>query len=263
MAAASITTAGRSALQRRDLFTVLVRRQFWLRRKRSWLGQVWPVLSPFLLMALYIFVFKRVFRVPVERYPDYLLCGLLPWAFLTTTVTRSASSISTEVDMLRKAPFPPELLPLSNVVASLIDFGLTLAIFVVALGVRGELPFATLPVLVVPLVAVSLLAMALSMLVALVDVYSHDLRRVLGNALTVWFFLVPIVYRPHMAPSSISFLRSIDPMNLVVTQMRDVLYRGRLLHMVELGLMVALSAALFAGSLVVFRRLSTDLAKDV
>jgi ABC-type polysaccharide/polyol phosphate export permease len=52
-------------------------------------------------------------------------------------------------------------------------------------------------------------------------------------------------------------------MNLVVTQMRDVLYRGRVLHAVELGVMVALAAALFIGALAVFRRFSTDLAKDV
>jgi lipopolysaccharide transport system permease protein len=257
MAVAGLTT------QRRDLFTVLVRRQLWLRRKRSWLGQIWPVLSPFLLMALYVFVFKRVFRVPVARYPDYLLCGLLPWAFLTTTVTRASASVSGEVDMLRKAPFPPELLPLSNVVAYSIDFVITLAIFVAALAVRGELPLATLPLLVVPVVAVTLVCMALSMLVALVDVYSHDLRRIMGNLLTVWFFLVPIVYRPHMAPGSIAAIRSVDPMNLVVTQMRDVLYRGRVLHAVELGVMVALAAALFVGALAVFRRFSTDLAKDV
>jgi ABC-type polysaccharide/polyol phosphate export permease len=188
---------------------------------------------------------------------------MLPWAFLTTTVTRASSSISSEVDMLRKAPFPPELLPLSNVVANTIDFAVTLAIFVVALLVRGELPLPTLPVLVAPVVAVVLVTMALSMLVGLVDVYSHDLRRVLGNVLTVWFFLVPIVYRPHMAPESIAFIRSFDPMNLVVTQMRDVLYRGRLLHTAELGLMVTLSAAVFVGALLLFRRFATDLAKDV
>jgi lipopolysaccharide transport system permease protein len=253
----------RTLAQRRDLFTMLVRRQLWLRRKRSWLGQVWPVLSPFLLMALYIFVFKRVFRVPVERYPDFLLCGLLPWAFLTASVTRASSSLSTEIDMLRKAPFPSEMLPLSTVAANTIDFAITLVVFAVFLLVRGELPLATLPVLVAPVAAVLLLTMAISIVVALVDVYSHDLRRILGNLLTVWFFLVPIVYRPQMAPSEVAFLRSIDPMNLVVTQMRDILYRGRLLHLAELAIMMASCAALFAAALVAYRRLSGDLAKDV
>jgi lipopolysaccharide transport system permease protein len=259
MAAAAV----RLRPQQRDLFMVLVRRQLWLRRKRSRLGQLWPVLSPFLLMALYIFVFKRVFQVPVERYPDYLLCGLLPWAFLTASVTRASSSISGEVDMLRKAPFPTELLPLSAVTANTLDFVITLVIFVAALAVRGELPFATLPVMVLPMLAVTLVTMALSMLIGLIDVYSHDLRRVLGNLLTVWFFLVPIVYRPHMAPGMLAAVRRFDPMNLVVTQMRDVLYRGRLTHAFELGLMVALSAALFVGALVLFRRFSSDVAKDV
>ena len=85
----------------------------------------------------------------------------------------------------------------------------------------------------------------------------------LPNLLTIWFFLVPIVYRRAMAPDSVQFLQSVDPMNLIVGQMRSVLYFGNVDEPVKMAVMVVLTAVLFAGSLAFFRRFSADLPKDV
>jgi lipopolysaccharide transport system permease protein len=247
--------------QQRDLLFTLIQRQVWLRRKRSWLSLVWPVLSPFLLMLLYVYVFNRVFSVDVERYPDYLLCGLLPWGFLAVTVGRAGSSIATEPQTVRRARFPYELLPISAVAAQSINLVLSTALFIGWLAIGGNLPLATLPAVPLVLAALILLVMGICIVVALIDVYSHDLRQVLGNLLTVWFFIVPIVYRPRMAPGSTRFLRSLDPMN--VRQLRDILYFGRLSRPLHLVLMLLVSAAVLVLSITVFRRFSTNLAKDV
>lgn len=249
--------------QQRDLFLTLVQRQIWLRRKRSWLSLVWPVLSPFMLMLLYVFVFKRVFDVPVVRYRDYLLCGLLPWGFLALTVGKAGSSIAADPQLVRRARFRYELLPISAVAAQTPNLVLSLVLFMGWLAVGGNLPLATLPALPIVLVALILLVMAICTVVALIDVYSHDIRQVLGNLLTVWFFLVPIVYRPRMAPTGIRFLRSVDPMNMIVGQMRDILYFGDLSRLGHLALMLLVTAALLAASIALFRRFSTNLAKDV
>lgn len=249
--------------QQRDLLLTLIQRQFWLRRKRSWLSLVWPVLSPFLLMLLYVYVFNRVFSVEVERYPDYLLCGLLPWGFLAVTVGRAGSSIATEPQTVKRARFPYELLPISAVAAQSVNLVLSVALFAGWLAIGGNLPLVTLPLLPFVLAAVVLLVMAITTVISLIDVYSHDVRQVLGNLLTVWFFLVPIVYRPRMAPGGARFLRSVDPMNMVVGQMRDILYFGRLSRPGHLVLMLLVSAAVFVASIALFRRFSTNLAKDV
>ena len=246
-----------------ELFVTLVQRQMWLRRKRSVLSLAWPVLSPFLLMLLYVFVFKRVFRAPIARYHDFLLCGLLPWGFLAVTVGKAGPSIASEPQIVRRARFRYELLALSTVAAQLVNLVLSLGAFLVWLAVNGNLPRATLPALPLVLLALTLLVMGISTLVALVDVYNRDLRQVMGNLLTVWFFLVPIVYQPRMAPRGVQFLRSVDPMNLIVGQMRDILYFGSLTRPGHLLLMLGSSALFFAAAVAVFRRFAADLAKDV
>jgi ABC-type polysaccharide/polyol phosphate export permease len=247
----------------RDLFVTLVERQIRMRAKRSWLSTVWPVIAPFLLMALYVFVFKRVFNVPIDDYPVYLLAGLLPWVFLAQTLPKAASSISPESDLLRKAPFPYELLPLSMVAAQAYYIILTTSIFVAYLGFSGRLVFSALPFLIFPLLAIFLLVSGLSMILALIDVYSHDLRAILGQVLTMWFLLVPILYRPNMVPKAIEQFQTYEPVGLVVGQFRAVLYRGTIDEPFKLVLMLVSCAAVFLISHAVFTRFTVDLAKDV
>lgn len=247
----------------RQLFGALVERQLRLRLKRSLLGILWPIAAPFFLFALYAFVFNSVFEVPVEHYGIFLLAGLLPWTFLAQTVGLVISSVSNEPELIRRAPFPYEYLPLSSAVVMALYFLVTLGGFVAYLAAIGWLRYGVLPFLVVPVVALLLLVGAISMLLSIVDVYNHDLRQILSNLMTIWFFLVPVVYRPGMAPSQLYFLRSVDPMNLIVSQFRDVLYSGRLFQPAHMVIMMGLCAALFVVSLAVFRRASRQLPKDV
>ena len=247
----------------RDLAVTLVERQLRLRSKRSRLATLWPVLAPFILMALYVFVFKRVFDVPIERYPEYLLAGLLPWVFLVQTVPKAMASISAEADIIRKAPFRYELIPLSMVVSQAYNILITIAIFIAYLGFVGRVNWVVLPFLIFPLFAIFTLVAGLSMILALVDVYNHDVRWVLGNVLTMWFFLIPILYRPNMVPAAIETVQTYEPVGLVVGQFRAVLYRGEIDEPFRLVLMLLLSIAVFLISLMVFRRYSTQLPKDV
>jgi ABC-type polysaccharide/polyol phosphate export permease len=257
----SVSTTG--LRRRRDLYITLVERQLRLRTKRSWLGTAWPILAPVALALLYVFVFQRVFSVPIRRYPDYLFCGLLAWAFLSTTFAKAMSSISTDPDLIRKSPLPYELLPISVVSVQALNFLATLALFLGYLGVRGHLYVAVLPIVVLPFVALFLLVAGVATLLALIDVYNHDLRQFLGNIITIWFFLVPIVYRPRMAPSGVRWLQSVDPVGRIVREFREVLFFGRVGRPSDLLLMSVACAFVFVASLVVFRRLSVNLPKDL
>jgi lipopolysaccharide transport system permease protein len=101
------------------------------------------------------------------------------------------------------------------------------------------------------------------MLLALVDVFNRDIRQVLNNLLTVWFFLVPIVYSGRMAGDRLEAVRALDPMGHVVGLFRQVLYVGRVTSWTPWLVTPLLCGAAFTAGLAVFRRLAVDLAKDV
>lgn len=250
-------------VQRRELFATLVERQLRLRAKRTVFGVVWPVVAPLFLFALYRYVFGSVFEVRLDHYGIYLFCGLLPWTFLVQAVHDALQSISLEPDLVRRAPMPYQLLPLARVASMAIPFLGLLVGFVVVVAVEGDtFEPALLPYLVLPVASTLLLVAGLSLLLALVDVFNRDLRYVLHNLLTVWFFLVPIVYHPRMTSEVVRTASLLDPMRHVVAGYRDVLYDGSVDGPAQVLTLLG-CAAFFVAATSVFGHSSADLAKDV
>lgn len=250
-------------IRNRKLLRVLIVRQLRIRSKRSLVGILWPFSAPFFLLALYVFVFHSIFDVPIDRYPIYLFAGLLPWTFLTQTLGSAVSSISLEPELIRRGKFPYELLPIAVVSVMSIYFFVTLTGFIAYLAISGQLDFSVLPFIVAPILCVYLFVGALSVLLALIDVYNRDLRLVLANLLTIWFFLVPIVYHQRALGHGLQFLQSVDPANLIVGQFRDVLYYGHISHLGHMFELVGICLATWLVCLELFRRHDPRLPKEV
>ena len=250
-------------VRHRGLLGMLIVRQIRLRSKRSLVGIVWPLSAPFFLLGLYFFVFHSIFDVPIDRYGVYLFAGLLPWTFLTQTLGSAVMSISAEPELIRRAKFPYELVPVATVSVMSIYFLVSLLGFVVYLAIVGQLSYAVLPVLLAPVLCHYLFVGALAVLLALIDVYNRDLRSVLANLLTIWFFLVPIVYHQQALGHGLHFLQSVDPANLIVGQFRDVLYYGHISHLGHMFVLLALCLATWLACLEIFRRQDPRLPKEV
>lgn len=253
----------RSRRQHARMLRILVLRQLRLLRKRSKLGLIWPLLTPWVMLLLYVFVFHTVFNTPIPRYGVFLFAGLLPWSFLSQTVGAAVTSLSLEADVIRRARFPYWLLPLAVEVALSTYFLITLIGFVGYLGVRGEINWAVFPAILLPVASIYLFVGALTCVLAFIDVYNRDLRQVLNNLLTVWFFLVPIVYQQRMLSHRLLFTRSIDPLNLIVGEFRDVLYDGHLARPLHDVIVLGASAILLFLATSLLKRASSSLPKDI
>jgi ABC-type polysaccharide/polyol phosphate export permease len=260
--------AGRAHRSRRtvsslELVITLVERDLRLRAKRARLGMVWPLMAPIISLILYAYIFGSVFHVPVRRYPVYLFCGLLPWTFLVQGINSTLMTFTFNSDLVRRMRFPHELLPLSEVLVVGIYFALGLTGFVAYLALSGHLNYELLPLIVVPVACLVMLVMSLAMVGSLIDVYNRDLRAVIGNVLTVWFFLVPIVYRPDMTNGWLLGLRSIDPMNMLVGEFREVLYNGWIALPTHWIWVTAVIFTIFLTCWSIFKRASAELPKNV
>jgi ABC-type polysaccharide/polyol phosphate export permease len=258
----STEARGGTWIPSRDLFLTLLERKLRLYSKRSWLGTAYPAIAPLFLFVLYIFVFHRVLKVHATDYPIYLFAGLLPWTFLAQTLPDTITSVSYDAELIRRSAFRYELLPLASVTAMSLYFLATLAGFVVVLACTGRLNVVLLPVLIVPVACLYLLVATLGMLLALLDVYNRDLRRLLGNLLTIWFFLIPIVYVQSQAKVLVP-LRYIDPANILVSEFRNILAYRDLppWHTMIEG--VAISLFIFALALYTYRRFDDRLPREV
>src|ERR671930_156434 len=125
----------------RDLFSNLFRRDLQAKYKGSALGVLWTLANPLLLMAIYLVVFSTLWKArfaQLDHYPLFLLTGLAPWVFFSTSLQSASRSMLDNANLIKKTRFPRQLVPLSVVAAHLVSFAVMLVILLV-------LDFALLP----------------------------------------------------------------------------------------------------------------------
>ena len=244
-----------------DLALTFVERSLRLRTKRSLLAHYWPLIAPIFLTALWVFIGRGVFSVEIPHYELFLFAGVSVWVFVAATILRSLMTLSGESAVINRGRIPYEVLPLSHVAASAIYLFATLAALAVFTGVRGWIEPQLLPLLVLPIATLILLVSSISLLLAVIDVHNRDVRQVLPNLITVWFFTTPIIYRPDMLPDWARPVIELNPASPIVASVRALLVEGHSGDVAQISIALACCAALFGISLFAFRRVAQDIAR--
>ena len=258
----------------RVLIQNLVSRELKARYRGTVLGFLWSFLNPLLLMIVYTAVFGLIItpRDPAFEskplvYALYLFCGVLPWHWFASSTTDSANVLMINGNLIKKILFPAEILPVVTVTANLIHFLFGLPIILVFILILGHK--LTLFVLLLPLVILVQYAfsLALSMLISSLTVHFRDIKDLLTNLLTFWFFATPIVYPLTFGTiQKSSWLRNflnLNPMTHIIQGYQYCLFYGSLFHWKRLGITLIVSILLFAAGYTVFDRLRDSFAEEV
>jgi ABC-type polysaccharide/polyol phosphate export permease len=257
-----------SLLRYRGLIQALVARELKARYRGSVLGFVWSFVNPLLLLSIYSFVFTTIMRneVPETKpFAVFLFCGLLPWTWFSASLVEATSSLISGGNLIKKVLFPAEVLPIVSVLANMVHFFLGLLILAAFMILFqhypdvGGLPWF-LVVVAVQLVFTLGLAFALSAL----TVHFRDVRDLLTNVLTLWFFATPIIY-PYFMPSVSRFLTlfRLNPFYHLAVSYQEILFFGQFGHTRSLLLLAALSVVVFLGGYWLFDRLRDSFAEAV
>jgi lipopolysaccharide transport system permease protein len=185
----------------RDLLHELVVREMKLRYERSLLGMVWAVVNPLIQIAIFTFVFDRIFHVGIPRYPLFVFTGLLAWNWFREALASSAGAITHNRELVRQPGFPVAVLPVVAIATPLVDFLAALPILIVfILFSGGGLSSA---VLYLPLLIglQFLLMQGIGFLLASMNVAFRDVQHLLGVGLMMLFYLTPVFYAREMVPS--------------------------------------------------------------
>src|SRR5580693_5186128 len=128
-------------IYRRTVLFQLVRRDFEQRFIGSVAGWLWGVIQPLVMLVSWVFVFEVCLKMTLpsnevtQRYSLFLFCGILPWLLFQETVTRSASSLLENTNLITKTVFPAEIVPVSIFLSSLISHLIALALVIAVVGI--------------------------------------------------------------------------------------------------------------------------------
>lgn len=185
----------REIVAHHELLLNLVRLELKSKYKASALGFAWSLLNPAMYLVVFYIAFDVILGGGIDRYPIYLLSGLLVWNFFTTAFNSGTSSMVAGAGLVKKVWFPREVLPLASVGAALVHFFLQLTVLVGALLLlRHPVGWKEMPLLPLALCDLILFAAALSLLFSVANVYLRDMAHFVELALMAWFWVTPIIY---------------------------------------------------------------------
>jgi ABC-type polysaccharide/polyol phosphate export permease len=233
------------------------------------LGFFWSFINPLLLLLIYSFVFNVVLpgtRPPeLEPYALFMFCGILPWTWFSSSLLESSNALIANGNLIKKVLFPAEVLPIVAVLSNLVHFCLGLPILIAFL-VYYKAPLQSLEVVWFPVVILVqlVLSLGLAFLVSALTVHLRDLKDILSNLLTFWFFATPILYPMVLVPGVARRLLNLNPFTHLAVSYQEILfYDGPFGHWKWLLALGVASAAVFVAGYFVFDRLRDSFAEEV
>jgi lipopolysaccharide transport system permease protein len=247
----------------REILLILIWRDLKARYRGSVLGFLWTFLNPLLLMVIYSLVFSVYMRVDIRAYPIFVFAGLLPWIWFSSSMLAGASSVVESGSLIKRVPFPPQILPAVSVTAALVNFLLALPLLLIFMVVWG-LPIGwSLLLLPLPIAIQYAFTLGLTIVLSMLTVRYRDLQQLLANVLTLWFFLTPVLYPTAMVPGRFQGFLMLNPMAVLVTAFQDALYGAHVPSFAHLAPVAALALVVLGVALALADRMRWGLAEEI
>jgi lipopolysaccharide transport system permease protein len=255
----------------RGLIQSLVARELKARYRGSVLGFFWSFINPLLLLLVYTFVFTYVMKGSnderIQPFALFMFCGILPWTWFSTSLLESSGVLISGGNLIKKVLFPAEVLPIVTVLANMIHFFFGLVIlggFLVYY--RRPLNLSELAIFPLVVLIQLILTLGFALLLSALTVHFRDIRDILSNLVTFWFFGTPIIYPYFMFPDGTwqSKVLRLNPFtHLAITYQEILFFAGPVGHLKWLLVLGVLSVVFFLFAYWVFDRLRDSFAEGV
>ena len=247
----------------RELLKTNVKKEIRGKYKNSFLGVVWSFLNPLLQIAVYAIVFPLILRNTQENYVIFLCCGLIPWTFFSTTISRSAFTMIENGNIIKKVYFPREILPISVVTSETVNF-LISTIIIIGFVIFGGLGISQY-ILFYPIILLAqyLLLIAISLIISSISVYVRDLQHLIGVALQLLFYAAPIVYSPETIPEGFKWILDYNPMTYIINGYRSIFYNQTPVDIQPLLILIGGSIVACIVGYLIFNKLQKGFAEQL
>lgn len=228
-------------------------------------GALWALGHPLITIGVYLFLFGVVFAQKVEAkgmslpldYSVYMLAGLLPWLMMSEALTKSASAIIGNSNLVKQVVFPVEILPVKVVLAAVLTQCIFFAALIIYMLARFRGLPATMSLLPLLMLLQAMASAGLAFAISSLACYLRDLREFVTVFCTINFFLMPVVFLPDMVPAMFRPLLFLNPFSYMIWCYQDAIFFGRIEHPWAWVVFSVLSVTCLAVGYRTFRRLKT------
>lgn len=250
-----------------ELTVHLAKREVVSKHRWTLLGWTWPLARQLAQLAVLVFIFTKIFDPGVEHYAVFLFSGLVAFTWFSSGLTDGASSLIAQRHLVNQPRFPSAVVPVVAVAAPFVDLLMALPVLLGMLVVTGELTPSAL--LFPPLLAIQFALMCgIAWICGAAAVYLRDVPNVVQVAVTLLFYVTPIFYSLEdleelRVGQGARDLLALNPLGVLIEADHAVLLGEPGPSLLAVGEVAALSAALVAAGLLLFRRLESGFVDEL
>ena len=238
----------------RGLLSELVSRDLRVKYRRSYLGYLWSLLNPLLMMTVISLVFSHMFRFEIQNFPIYLLTGQILYSFYNEASSLAMMSILNNGALIRKVSLPKYVFPLARVLSSYVNLLFSLVAIAVMLLVTRTPIFWTILLFPLPLIYLLIFAIGMGLILSVLAVFFRDIIHLYSVMMLAWMYLTPIFYPVASLPEFMQNALLINPLYHYITMFRNVLMYGNIPAFTEHAVCLAFGIGSVLIGLLVFKR---------
>lgn len=213
-------------LKYKYLLFQLVNRDIKVRYRRSFLGILWTLLNPLLMMIVLTLVFSNLFKSNIDNYPVYFLSGSIIFTFNSDATTQAMTSIIGNSGLIKKIYIPKYLFPISKVFSCLVNFFFSFIAMIIVMLVTCSPFHLTMFLSIIPLFYLFLFTSGLSLFLSACTVFFRDLVHLYGVLIMAWTYFTPIFYPITIMPEKLRWLFALNPMHHYIEYFRALVLYG-------------------------------------
>ena len=249
----------------RELLYFFVWRDIKVRYKQTAIGAAWAVIQPFMTMVVFSLFFGKLAKMDSHGlpYPIFYYSALLPWMYFATALQSATNVVVEQQHVITKVYFPRLVLPLSAVVAGLLDFSIAFVVFLGMMAYYRIMPGPAILLFPCFLLLAVLTALGVGLWLSALNAIYRDVRYVIPFLVQFWLFASPVAYPSSLVPERWRWLYGLNPMAGVIEGFRWALTG----HGQPPNIMLAASAGmvllLVGGGLAYFHKMEGTIADVV
>lgn len=246
----------------RSLLLNLVLRDLKVLYRQAALGAAWAILQPIFAVTIFTIVFGSFAKIPSDGapYAVFAFAAVLPWNYFAESMRRAGLGLVQDGELIRKVYFPRLVMPLSSVIAPLVDFAIAFIVLLCVMLFYGVMPTWRI-IAVVPLVAMtSALALGVGLWLGPINVRFRDVKHTLPFLIQIWMYASPVIYPLSIIPQQWRFAYSLNPMVGVIEGFRWALLGKDAPDVAAMTVGAVAIAALLLSGVVFFKKMERSFA---
>jgi lipopolysaccharide transport system permease protein len=238
---------------------VMARANMSARYRKTIAGFVWVIVNPIILFAAQAIVFKYFLKLQIDNYFTFMLGGLIPWTFLTSTILMGTPILQNSRELLKAFKINPFVLVCSQVFDNGINFVFTFIFLLIPVVLIDDVSLIGLIYFPIALVLMVISLGALVWSLSVLQLFFRDTAFVIGFLLNIMFFLTPIFYSEEFIPEPYRWMLNLNIFYMMIEPFRIAVHGFKFqVMMISLLKSLILAFTLSLISITVWRKRKND-----